>query len=309
MTQEVDVRELTEEELKNIHEIYVCPSYQCNLKCPHCFIHLRKDNMNVENICETIGYLNEHCPGVSYTLFGGEPLLLSTNTLDQLVGAFDKNEYSVSTNLLNYEKDKHFDLLNNGVLHDTSWNQTRFTPTQYNKWVKILNELSNDGVKMELMITLTKDLIETPVVDFFEMVKELKASHIKLEYMIGDDSIDFEDVDRWLCELFKMWDTQMVNVLFQKLKLISLGESKWEDHCKYTYTITPSGKIKRGCPYNEGKELTPLYNCLLCEYNSVCSGGCKLQTKCTFPKKLYELVKKDDIMTLEFIKNKCCISK
>lgn len=292
----IDINDCSETMLKEVDEVYVCPSFGCNLNCPHCTLKNVRNEGNIDAIINSIKVLKEHNPNVSFTLFGGEPSLLKDNILLQLKEAMGKGNFSVSTNLINFS-DTFLNMLKEADLPDTSWNPKRFhTEELYKQWLNNLQILKDNNITFELMITLTKDLIEKDPQEFIDKVLEWKVKYIKLEFMIGDETLNPEDVDNWLVKLYNIWYSNKElqdyeNVLFTRIRDVIFNNVEWEGNCNKTLTILPSGNIKERCPYYECQIQKP--ECYNCEYYNYCKGGCPIQEKCVFPKQLFELIKKE----------------
>lgn len=295
------VEELSEEQISNLTEVYVCPSFSCNLKCPHCTLKDIKMPYNIDAVCHTLRYLLDKSPKLMYfTLFGGEPLILPKDAWDKLEPLLGEKEYSISTNLINLNEE-NIQHLKRCIMPDTSWNPLRFGDPEsveqevlYWKWRHNLLELQKANIKFEVMVTLTKDLITnyTPE-QFIKECSKWSATLVRFEQMIGDDTLDFNDVDNWLLGVYYLWNSDLCgkNVMFSKLANVARGTTKWAEHCESTFTILPDGNVKQSCPYFETKVVKA--DCMTCEYGDVCKGGCPLQEHCTFPKQTYEQIKKD----------------
>ena len=292
----ININECLDSVLKEADEVYICPSFGCNLNCPHCTLKNVRNEGNIKSIVNSIKKIKLYNPNVSFTLFGGEPSLLKDNILLVIRDAIGENNYSVSTNLINFS-DAFLQVLKEADLPDTSWNPKRFhTPELYNKWLENLKVLKDNNITFELMITLTKDLIEQNPQKFIDKVLEWNVKYIKLEFMIGDDTLNPEDVDNWLVSLYHLWYSNkklknFENVLFSRIRDVAFNGAEWEGNCNKTLTILPSGNIKERCPYYEYQlQKAECYNC---EYFNYCKGGCPIQEKCVFPKKLFDLIKKE----------------
>lgn len=281
--------------LTTVDEAYICPSFGCNLNCPHCTLKNIKNEGNIDAIVDTIKYLKKISPSVSFTLFGGEPSLLKDETLLRIRDAIGDSSYSVSTNLINLPNN-FLEILKDADLPDTSWNPKRFhTKELYEKWINNMKVLKENNITFELMITLTKDLIEMTPQEFIDKVIEWGVKYVKLEFMIGDDTLNPTDVDNWLVELYHLWESNELlkdydNVLFTRLKDVANKKVQWEGNCGYTVSILPSGNLKERCPYYEYS--IAKNQCDGCEYYEYCLGGCPIQDKCVFPKQLFELIRK-----------------
>lgn len=291
------ISQLIADDFKNVDEAYICTDFNCNLNCPHCTLkNVKVNHKQIDNIVNTINFLKNANPNVSFTIFGGEPSLLSDDLLIKLKNTIGNNNYSVSTNLIKFS-DTFLQLLKDADLPDTSWNPHRFPSLEIlNMWKNNLQLLKNNDIKFELMITLTSDLIAISPKDFIKMIEEWGVKSVKLEFMIGDEELNPSDVDEWLVKLYEEWKKNIAmegysNVLFKRIEDVILRNTRWEGNCEKTVTIMPNGNIKERCPYYEYSITKP--ECLTCEYYKWCEGGCPLQEKCVFPKKLFERIKKD----------------
>lgn len=290
----VPYKEITAEQIKKLEEVFVCFDFACNLSCPHCTLRLIPQHRQLDKVKETLNYIRNISPNLTLNFFGGEPLLLKDEELSLFEEFFPGKKVIISTNLLNLSPYK-LKLLRQTEDVNTSWNPKRFTPEQENIFREHLIMLQVAEAEYSIMITLTKDLIEefTPEA-FIELIKEFKPRNLDLKMMIGDYSLNFEEVDNWLCKLYDAWKKDNIptkNLLFYELERILKNNRKWKDYCEKVATVMPDGNIKIGCPYFEYK--TSKDFCYACEYYPVCEGGCNIQEKCTFPKKLFEKVKKD----------------
>lgn len=275
---------LESDKLSKINEVYICPSFLCNLNCPHCTLKNLPSKMNVDSICNTLSYLNKNSGNnLIYDLFGGEPLLLNVEIINRIYNIIKERKYLVSTNLLHYNESKHSSLFKDAEWINVSWNPKRFTNDQYKLWIKILDSLKL--FKLNAMVTLTNDLITdfTPQ-EFIKLLKQWDVYSIDFDYFIGKDDENDELIDNWLCELYDIWDIKTKYNIADGIKNALLTNTRYKD-CSNHYTIMPSGNIKYGCAYWETDVIKT--KCLMCELYSFCNGGCRLETKCTFPKKLY----------------------
>lgn len=60
-----------------MEEVYVCPSFICNLDCPHCTLKNLPITSNWEGIFNTLECITDNAGNnVLFDLFGGEPLII-----------------------------------------------------------------------------------------------------------------------------------------------------------------------------------------------------------------------------------------
>lgn len=260
--------------------LYAIPTNLCNLSCSHCNIKDITDNYNEEEFLRQLYNFDGHI-----TLFGGEPTLFP----DRLIKALEtKKVTSITTNLitLNDELIKKY----RNLYVATSWNYNRFVGNQYSTWLANLKKLEHNDVTCMVLITVTKDLINSDIDEFMNMVRtwdrEYKAiDSILFEQLIAEDTDQefYDQVDEWLCKIYKIWDVEIQNQIICKL-------DHWQHDCTGISTLYPDGRIVLGCPHQ-----TQMYvpnSCLTCSEVSKCR-PCRLQQHCTYPKNLAKLVKSD----------------
>lgn len=288
------VEEYSLDDIQRINEVYVCFDFMCNLNCPHCTLKDIPQYHDYDSILKSLEYLDSLNKDFTINLFGGEPFINKDENLKKFEHILKKHPLVISTNLLNISEYKiHLMKLAEDV--NTSWNPLRFTKEQYNKWLSNIKLLEDNNIRYSVMITLTKDLIDYDVNDFYNLVKSWsKCRNIDLKQMIGDDDVDFDKVDEWLCKLYDIWGESPNNLLFEEIERIIKKEKIWKNYCETYFTLMPNGLLKDGCPYFEYK--TDKSKCLACEYYPICEGGCNIQERCSFPKKLYEKIKNEKII-------------
>lgn len=128
--------------------------------------------------------------------------------------------------------------------------------------------LTNKGVNLAVMITLTEDLVsKLDTVDFItNMLNKLGASSADFDYLIGSNYPSPDKVDDYLIRLYDAFSKNCPNCTFTKANKIkkSLKQHKKFKDCSNFYTILPSGNIKHGCAYCN--ELKVRKECKFCEY-------------------------------------------
>lgn len=261
-------------------KVYIIPTYKCNLDCPHCDIHKRKDNYNEDNFFTSLNNIDSK----EYILFGGEPLL----NRPLFKRCVESNKItSLSSNLLLLDEE-YIELIKRYNLSiATSWNPHRFNDLEYYIWLSKLKLLTKNGLSCIVLITLTEDLIKMDKKEFLSILREIDNTKavdgIQFEHLV-DNNIDIKKLhkkaDKWLCEIHKYWDYHMENMIEEQVK-------HWKLNCSNICTITPDGTIKKGCPqYTETNINEECYKCSLV---NICK-PCVLQKSCSFPKQLYELI-------------------
>ncbi len=181
--------------------VYTMVTTNCNLDCPHCDI--KTDNVDNWAAEAFINQLNAEDYNI---IFGGEPSL----HMDR-VKMISPYCYSISTNLLYLPKEL-IELCDEKLNVATSWNVSRFTPAQYELWLKNVQKLK---YKPLLLVTLTPDLLADD--SFLDRVQE--------DFAPLFDSINFEQlhdptktqdyydkVDEWLCTLYRNWTQKSIDM-------------------------------------------------------------------------------------------------
>lgn len=258
-------------------------TYNCNLKCPHCTLRNKQDRFNREQLIESVKLFANARDRI---IFGGEP---STN-LDRVeMIAEILNPTSISTNLIDCP-DRLIDLIKRYDCHvATSWNKARFsTDKQYNRWVSNLKKLKDNHISVDILITLTDDLIDTDPTNIISLIGTWNhagiINRVVFEQLVDDrcDQQFYDRVDRWLVSISKIWPSNYpVNEIENMV-------NHWRYDCFNKWTIDPSGQITNLCP-QATTQYRMIDSCMTCQYNSICR-PCVLHKHCTFPKQLYQYV-------------------
>lgn len=282
------IDQYSDDQLRSIKNIFICPSFKCNLGCHHCTLSLIKtQKTDIDKICSTLDRILTVNSTTRLDLFGGEPLILPNSVLQRLKPYLLSQQSTINSNLL-YLDDFRLDLIRQVDAIDTSWNPDRFTKGQYIVWLNNLTTLREIGKKYNIMVALTNDVIAIKPKDFVRLIRAWKPKNVEFKQVIGDDSIDFERVDKWLCKLYRLWDFSIGNLMFNEVRRVAEKVSKWRDYCSATYTIMPNGNLKFGCSYYE--YTVDRSHCMYCQYYDICEGGCLIQKRCIFPKGLYQRI-------------------
>jgi len=141
------------------------------------------------------------------------------------------------------------------------------------------------------MITLTEDLIaDSSYQKVHDLLAEVQrtdgADKILFEHYVGETATaDFNTrCDDWLCRIHSDWTYKMKNMTDEQVL-------SWNFDCTNVMTLLPDGTWKDGCPQDTCRNKVCI-ECLACQYAAHCR-PCILQHSCSFPKKLYEIIKKE----------------
>lgn len=271
-------------------KLYAILTNQCNLSCDHCFIRNAPEVYQKEQFLSQI----KNFDGWNIVLFGGEPTLYEDRLFDVIEVVKEKKSptlLSITTNLMKLN-DRILDFYRNLGGVGTSWNISRFSETQYKQWLINLDRFEEYHLQADVLITLTKDLIETPIDEFISIINKWNPKvirTIKFEQYIGDDAkVDlYKKSDNWLCELYKKKDQLLIDVaIFHK-------EYRWYFDCTQTYSLTPGGNLHHGCPNGLYINRSIPTECFTCSNSNICR-PCILQQYCTRPNKLRSMIESEE---------------
>jgi len=262
--------------------LYAKLTNDCNLSCPHCNV-LCENNWNEEKFFDEINKFDGEI-----IAFGGEPTLYR----DRLIRLLQQNKtVSITTNLmiLDDELISYYKKIHVG----TSWNLNRFSDNQYQTWLKNLKLLEEHSIEVLVLITMTEDLIRMDINKFMRMInlwdKEYKSIRsVLFEHLVDSSTTQefFNQCDDWLCKIHSLWKKYNIQIENR----IDDDVFHWRKNCSEIYTLEPDGSIRRHCPHPVKRIIRE--ECLTCEYSDICQ-PCILQQHCSFPKKLYELIKNE----------------
>ena len=186
-------------------ELYLTITNECQLRCPHCY----KDDygLSVFNLNDVKNIIEKYTDIEYVILYGGEPLLekYTYKVIPVLYYLKDKNKIVSCVSNLCFDELSH----NQEVIIDTvdnlstSWNPSRFTDEQYNKWLSNVKSIKKD---IHLLVTLSADLINMDYKEIYNKLNNLPFKTIKFEPYIGNDGMKpkNKDVDIWLKNFFEL---------------------------------------------------------------------------------------------------------
>ena len=262
--------------------VYIVPWWDCNLRCPHCFIPHDAYKMDSTKLLKELSNLEDcHC-----VLFGGEPLLHPI-ILKEILNSGKIN--SISTNMLLWEDSFN---INNNISIATSWNPTRFTEEQRSVWKNNIKKATRKGHDVMLLITLDELLLKEDPLSICYLLSELEqvgVTSFQFEPYIGEQELHLQ-ADDWLCEFYSWWikqskydhDSNIHCTTFDKVK------EGWFHDCSNVRTLEPEGNLRQGCPNLVGAPHT-LLCCMDCGQSSHCKPCCCLK-QCSYPHKLAKLI-------------------
>lgn len=261
--------------------LYAKLTNDCNLSCPHCNI------CNDTDWNESVFFAQIRNFDGQIIAFGGEPTLYRDRFFKLLK---QHNVTSVSTNLM--ELDDDLIRAYKKIYVSTSWNVKRFDLKQYDRWLKNIKRLGDNDIPCTVLITLTPDLISMNQHKFMDIIKAWNSEYcaintVLFEHLVDDTTTQefFDQCDDWLCAINTRWNADDIRIKNQIVEDVL----HWEKKCSTIYTLEPNGNMRNHCPHPTKKRIRE--ECLACEYANICQ-PCILQQHCSFPKKLYNIVKK-----------------
>lgn len=301
----IDVNaESSQELIKSIKVLYICPTFQCNNSCSHCFLRTLPYKLELEKVVKSIEKILEINKTLSFDLFGGEPFTLSDEQLNYLEPYIFQRPLTLNSNLLFRNLSTYkWGLLKKADSVDTSFDFNRFdNPELLDIWLRNVDRLKEDKIKFNTMTVMDHSTIKWEPKEFIKLLNSINPAFVELKFFVGKGGPDPNKVDNWLCDLMDSWTIKSGNLLFAEFARIILEGRKWKDYCiNKNYSLFPDGKLRMGCPY--GAYVLSKPECKFCQYFNVCGSGCMLQESCNFPKKLYEKMLKLDISELLRFKN------
>lgn len=263
--------------------LYALVTERCNLRCPHCDVYKYEDEyFNEEEFLENIRNFDGRI-----VIFGGECTLYPDRILKIINDpVISKKSMGLSTNLT-IMNDEILNIIKRIGAIATSWNPNRFNKNEYHTWLKNIDHVIDNEVKITVLITLTNDLFDIGVDNFLEMISTWndEITGIKFENLVSDNTDEklLDMSDEWLCELYKKWNS--------KIKLLNIEQIKhWYFNCTGVRTLKPNGSIRLGCPHNATFKVPD--KCYSCELVSTCR-PCRLQEYCSRHNKFAKLVMND----------------
>lgn len=264
-------------------KIYVIPTYQCNLNCPHCEISKFDNEHDANRFYETLNLQDDR----SCILFGGEPLLLGNCEIERLLKTHKFNSISTNLLLLNDDLIRLFNLYDISIA--TSWNPNRFNELQYSKWLNNLKIALDNGIYVTLLITVDYDLLNySHLANIFNDIDSILDNNIqyfngvRFELYVPATQDLVNKTDIFMCNMLDNWSWK-----FNFINKSTYKNGNLSNRCGNTWTLKPNGQLEHVCPHNVKYDI--MHECLSCKYIKVCN-PCKVQKVCTLLKSFFEKV-------------------
>ena len=255
-----------------IHVLHLGLSYKCNMRCKHCFVHKRKDVLEIDDYFEIIDALCERGLFVMYYTFG-EPLLsdkfekvASYAHKKGLVQILMTNGSLIDDEVIKVIKEKHFCKVCVSIDHviPSKHDSNRNYQGAFDKAVNALKILKKSGIKTEMSVTVTDSNVDC-LNDIYELGKVLNVDYISyLKERSDGKNLKLQKSDSYHYFFKKMITTKenKIRVLFHDPDLLMnlkkmRSEGEIDDityerffemnccHNKYTMSVEPSGEVLR----------------------------------------------------------------
>lgn len=309
-----------------LRTIYVKTTDTCNLNCSHCFtngINGEKTNWDWKGTQQWISsYLKENNNHTLHIeLHGGEPFLVPLDIIKSFTRPFEDNELisiGATTNLVYKLSEELIDFIKKVLRKNiaTSWDKSiRFAnQRQYDLWRSNIRTLKERNVPVKINISITSDLVNSPVETFIEEMNAIQPEIIALERLTRSGSAvnnlsifpDNEKQDLWYLDLLKSYENGLCQFKIQDFDILkerlSTNLTKVYHNCRdceqKLLTISSNGQLAT-CPNaalenhfstindhhevflnHEGrikeisKELDFHEGCISCEVFEYCGGDC-----------------------------------
>lgn len=300
--------------------IYIKTTEACNLNCKHCFVPFKANQLSFETLKEIVNKINDLKDDANIIWHGGEPTLIGKEKLIKYIEYINENTdynmfHHIQTNLMKYDNqwkdifNKYFNSFI-GVSYDFD---IRFWGKDKDK-EKIFWEnfetLKKDNIETNMIITITKKIIENGAKEFWKWIIDKKITSLHLERLtksgsaienwkeIGFTNKEYNDFIYSLFKYYLMYKNRFINT--DKNIHISPFDSminfiprdigfSCAGKCNNFYTFNPDGTIK-GCTSTEPilgnlkdkmsdiikKNIIDKKICEDCEFSQVCKSGCSV---------------------------------
>jgi radical SAM protein with 4Fe4S-binding SPASM domain len=309
--------------------IYIKTTENCNLYCEHCFVPRVEKKMDLETIKKIINFINEtfnkEKTSIHLIWHGGEPTLIGIKWMKEALELFKNNINDnieiineIQTNLMNYNdewKELYKEYFNNyiGISYDFGIRYFKNSNEEFEKifWNNF-NKLIEDKIDYNMIITVTKNVIDMKPENFWNWIRGKNISSLHLErltktgYAVNNwDKIGFNNkqYNDFMLEFSKIYVKHIIDndkkgeEYKNYLKISPLNSllintiedkrSSCAGACHNFYTFNPDGSVK-GCTSLENKighidddfkqivakNIISKRHCLDCEFQKVCNSGC-----------------------------------
>lgn len=253
-----------------INTLHLGLSYNCNMKCKHCFVNKQNDNLDIDTLKKTIDYLEER--GLFFVIYTfGEPLLAKS--------LWDVSKYVVSKGLIQtlmtngslinektiIQLKKH--KINNIYISLDSINKEKHDNNRnykgaYEKAIKAIKLLVKNDFNVGIATTINDNNV-LEMKELLSLAKSLKVNSISfLRERKSSILADINNIE-YYNDFYKEYicSNKKINVLFHDPSLLKITKDLYEEgkidintyekyydmnscHYSTTLSIEPNGNVK-----------------------------------------------------------------
>lgn len=272
-------------------QVYLKTTGTCNLNCSHCFTSGSRGQKIFFKPGPTVKFLrrlttSRGVKSMRVIYHGGEPMLAPLKDLYEFADEIRKGnievEFGIQTNLVYPLTDSKKEFLKKVISYrgvGTSWDpEIRFGSTHPERklsdlllWEKNVRALIDDRFELTLMVSLSKDLIETySPLDVIQYAIDLGFKYILFERITNDGNASLgsdilphnKEIDQWLMRMYqqtiehKLYD-KIGNMFLEEIALSYLEGIHSANRCRgceqKIITINADGSLA-GCPNSATEE-------------------------------------------------------
>lgn len=247
-------------------------SYNCNMKCKHCFVNKGNDRLDINKLYESIDYLDNN--GLFFIVYTfGEPLL-SKNFFEVSKYVKEKNIVQIlmtNGSIINdriIKKLKENGINNIFVSIDSKepkkHDENRGTLGAYNKAINALKKIKENGINVGIATTINDSNVEE-MNDIVDMAKKIGIKTISFLRQRSDGKIIkmklIDNYYEFYNNYLKNYSKYNINLIFHDFNLLSKTKKLYNDgyistelyekyidmnscHYKDTISIEPNGNVK-----------------------------------------------------------------
>lgn len=254
-----------------INTLHLGLSYNCNMKCKHCFVDKSLDNLSLESIKNVIDILDNQGlffiiytfgePMLSNKLWGVSEYVSKKNIIQTMMtnGSLinEKNIIRLKENNINniYVSLDSVDKLK----HDSNRNYK----SSYDKAIKTLKLLVSNNFNAGIAVTINDNNIDE-MNEFVKLAENLNVKNISFLRQRENGNLKDLNKETEYIEFYKNYisnEKNKINIVFHDVRLLKVTQQLYEDkiisldkyekyydmnscHNKTTLSIEPNGNIK-----------------------------------------------------------------
>lgn len=245
-------------------------SYNCNMRCKHCFVDKQQDNLNINKLKEAIDYLDQQ--GLFFVIYTfGEPLLAKEFwniakfvSSKNIVQTIMTNGYLINTKIITKLKSHGINniYISLDSIDEIKHDQNRNLKGSYKKAIKSIKLLVDNDFNVGIAVTINDSNI-LDMEKFLNVAKEIGVKNISFLRQRNNGRLinlkymkEYEEFyKKFICgkkEINALFhDPTLLKItkeLYQQEKIDRNTYEKYMDmnmcHYKSTISIEPNGNVK-----------------------------------------------------------------